>query len=79
MASAPIAYTYEADHHCERCAEQRFGRDEHGDITGTDAEGNEVGALFSTDEWYANELYEGAAKATLGCGTCGEVIEEREL
>lgn len=75
----PIAYTYEADHHCETCAEARFGRDEHGEITGTDNEGNEVGAMAPWDEWYANEVYMGEILATLVCGTCLGVIEELEL
>jgi hypothetical protein len=76
-----IAYTYDADHHCERCACARFGQDEHGWVpdTATDSEGNEVHALFSTDEWWGNDAYEGNATATLACGTCGEIIEEIQL
>jgi len=70
----PIAYTYEADHHCEDCAAARFGRDEHGDITGTDSEGNEVGAVFETDEWYNV----GAGTQTLVCGDCGAELDEYE-
>jgi hypothetical protein len=70
-----IAYTYEADHHCKDCAVARFG--DH--PIWVDSEGNEVGAVFDTDEWYANDIYEGNAKATLSCGTCGNVIEEVEL
>jgi hypothetical protein len=71
----PIAYTYEADYHCEDCAYERFGKDEHGDITGIDNEGNEIGAVFSWDGWYANTAYEWAQgehtrDAVLICGTC---------
>lgn len=46
----PIAYTYETDFHCPNCAEDRFGRDEHGDISGEDREGNEVYPVFPWDE-----------------------------
>ena len=79
MAHDPIAFTYEADHHCESCAEKRFGRNEDGEITGTDGEGNSVGVIAPWNEWYANDMYEGNEVAVLTCGTCGEVIEEREL
>ncbi len=80
MSHEPIAYIYEADHHCEGCAEKRFGRDEHGDITGVDNEGNEVGVIAPWDtDWYANDVYEGRSEAILACGTCGGVIERREL
>lgn len=75
----PIAYVYDADYHCESCAEKAFGRDEHGDITGTDSEGNEVSVIAPWDEWCANDLYEGNETATLACGTCGEIIEEVDL
>jgi hypothetical protein len=77
----PIAYVYEADHHCESCTEARFGRSESGFVAegATDSEGNEVGALFSWDEWYANDVYEGNPRAVLACGTCGEIIEEIDL
>ena len=67
----PIAYIYEADHHCEACALARFGRDEHGDITGIDGEGNEVGVVAPWDEWIQGE----GGPETLGCGTCGAVID----
>ena len=63
---APIAYTYEADHHCEDCAYERFGVDERGDITGEDDEGNEVGAVASWDEWWNCD----SECETLSCGTC---------
>ena len=75
----PIAYTYEADVHCVDCAIDRFGRDEHGEVTGVDSEGNEVNIISPSDEWYANEIFQGEDRATLTCGTCGEVIEEIDL
>jgi hypothetical protein len=68
----PIAYTFEADVHCEDCAYERFGRDQHGDITGEDAEGNEVGAIAPWDEWHEPAL---PLPQTLNCGTCREEIE----
>lgn len=67
MSHQPIAYTYEADHHCPECAEERFGRcKEHGQIACcvTDSEGNEPGAEFSWDEHTCG----------VTCGTCGETI-----
>jgi hypothetical protein len=70
--SDPVAYTYEADYHCEGCALERFGRDEHGDITGIDGEGNEVGVVAPWSEW---QQFTGE-RETLACGTCGEIIEE---
>ena len=72
----PIAYTYEADHHCPSCAEARFGRDEYGDIASgvKDGEGNEPGAMFSWEEWYNI----GYGNQTLACGTCHDVIAEYE-
>ena len=73
----PIAYVYEADYHCESCAEKRFGRDSDGWITGVDSEGNEVGVVAPWDEWYSG--YDDSGKAVLACGTCGEVIEEVDL
>ena len=73
-----IAYTYEADYHCVSCAFDRFGdmldRDD-----AVDSEGNPPHPVFSTDEWYANDIFEGNTTATLACGTCGEVIETIDL
>lgn len=66
----PITYTYEADHHCPDCAEKRFGRDEHGDITGTDNEGNKVGIVMPWDEWFQ---VDGSCE-TLACGDCHEAL-----
>lgn len=71
----PIAYVYDADHHCPECAEERFGRDAHGDITGTDGEGNEVGIIAPWDDsWADNARYEGRRITRLGCGTCLRTI-----
>ena len=67
----PIAYTYEADYHCEPCALERFGRDEHGFITGVDSEGNEVGIVAPWDEWISGA--DGCE--ILACGDCLEVID----
>lgn len=70
--STPIAYTYEADYHCEACAEAAFGRDENGDITGTDGEGNPVGVIAPWNEW---QQFDGE-RETLACGDCGAVLDE---
>lgn len=75
MSHHPIAYTYEANHHCEHCAFKRFGRNDQGDIVGTDREGNPVGVIAPWDEWQ-QDLTE---PQTLACGTCGVVIEEFTL
>lgn len=77
MSHQPIAYTYEADHHCPECAEARFGRcacgqvacwgdrDECGDTKpAQDSEGNDVGAVAPWDECLCG----------MTCGTCGEEI-----
>jgi len=70
----PIAYTYEADHHCPGCAEERFGRSERGFIGegSTDNEGNEVGIVMPWDEWYEPSDDE---PQTLTCGTCHREID----
>lgn len=64
----PIAYTYEADHHCPACTEERFGRGANGFIASesTDSEGNAVGAVFGWDEW----LQLDGSCETLNCGDC---------
>jgi hypothetical protein len=66
----PIAYTYEADTHCPKCARERFGDD----CEGTDNEGNPVGAIWSWSEWYEY----GEGNQILGCGTCRDVIATHE-
>jgi hypothetical protein len=60
----PIAYTYEADFHCPHCAENRFGRDKHGDVNGEDREGNGIGAIFHWDD----------TPPGTECATCGREI-----
>jgi hypothetical protein len=60
-----IAYTYEADHHCEDCTLARFGSTE-----GTDDEGNKVGAVFAWDEWFnIDDQCE-----ALSCGDCHAIL-----
>lgn len=72
----PIAYTYEAAHHCPGCAFERFGMDEHGFVPedATDGEGNPIGAVAPWDEWQA---FDGEPE-TLACDTCGGVIDTYE-
>jgi hypothetical protein len=83
-----IAYTYDADYHCIDCTKKYVRNNEppesvqavlDGEEEYSDSEGNPIHPVFSTDEWYANDIYEGNAKATLSCSTCGNVIEEVEL
>ena len=62
----PIAYTYEASEHCSDCAQARFGLDDRDEITGTDNDGNEVGAVFDAFE-----------DRDMVCGTCRQMINER--
>lgn len=71
----PIAYTYNADVHCEVCAEARFGRNDRGFIAedAVDYEGNPVGAIFEWDvpEWIADGH-------PLSCGDCLDIIADAE-
>jgi hypothetical protein len=64
----PIAYTYEADTHCYACTIVRFPT-----TYGTDREDNEVGALFSWDEWCDPDE---SGMQYLMCGTCMGVIQQ---
>lgn len=76
----PLAYTYEADHHCRECTIERFGGSGNFIAEGAiDNEGNMVGALFSWDEWYANDIFEGNSEAVLNCGTCHSEIDRIDL
>lgn len=77
----PIAYTYEADHHCPACTFKRFGADKDGWIgmendgfPSLDGERNPVGVLFPWDEWIAFT----GERETLACGTCLAVIDTYE-
>jgi hypothetical protein len=67
MNRQPIAYTFEADYHCEACTRARFPTTE-----GTDCEGNPVGAVFPWDEWGDPE---DEREQWLTCGTCHGVID----
>lgn len=69
----PIAYTYNADVHCTDCAEKAFGRDEHGEITGSDSEDNEVGVISPWDEWYT--ITDEATYQVLSCSDCGKELD----
>ncbi len=40
-----------------------------------DSENNAIHPLFDTDEWYANDIYEGNESATLNCSDCGEEMD----
>lgn len=70
----PIAYTYEASHHCPACTFERFGKDEHGfpPEDAKDAEGNGIGAIASWDEWQ-NVGTKGVQ--VLACDDCGAVLD----
>ena len=74
----PICYQYNADRYCPVCAEDDFGRDSAGHITGVDSEGNEVTPLFSWDEWWEPG---DATKQTLVCGNggCELVLDSIDL
>lgn len=74
----PIAYTYEADHHCPECALERFGRNAHGTVpeSAEDNEGNPVGAVMPWEEWFDIGL---DACEVLTCGTCMGEIDRAHL
>lgn len=83
-----LCYTYDADHHCVECTKKYihewFCPDSakmfyNGDTQLEDGEGNPIRAMLDNEEWYANDIYDGNTKATLTCGTCGELIEEVDL
>lgn len=74
--STILCYTYDADHHCPQCTADRFGLAvfQHGIGAAIDNEGNEVGAVFSWDEW---QQFTGD-RETLNCGTCGIELDSYE-
>ena len=74
MSTRPIAYTYEADYHCEACAIKRFGWVD-GEVTpgAEDNEGNEVGAVFAWDDWQQEDGLR--HWDTLACGDCGAELD----
>jgi len=43
-----------------------------------DSEGNAIHPVFDTEEWYANDIYEGNKTATLGCSDCGTILDTWE-
>ncbi len=61
------AYTYNADMHCVRCAEQRFSAETLRKDTARDNEGNSAHPVFASDE---------APPCGEYCGTCGDVLAE---
>lgn len=75
----PIAYTYEADHHCPDCTLERFGavngfiamQDADGISPCLDRHGNPVAVIAPWDEW---EQFNGESE-TLACGTCGAILD----
>jgi hypothetical protein len=80
MSHTPIAYTFDAEYHCEACTVAVFGRSEDGWVAWSDTEGEEprdsernpVGAVFSWDEWW--EASDWHAQ-TLICATCGAELD----
>ena len=87
-----LAYTYEADVHCTDCTKKRFyystwnwedaarGKNIRY-IAGQlplDSDGNDIHALFCTDEWQEYDETFLAENPTqyLACGDCHEVIDE---
>lgn len=63
-----VCYTYEANYHCESCAEKRFGNRVHNDENPPeDNEGNPVTPVFISD-----------CDETIHCGDCGELIIDWE-
>jgi hypothetical protein len=68
----PIAYTYDGYYHCPGCAEERFGLDEYGEVSGVDSQGIAVGAVAPWDDWHSHfSEYE-----TLTCASCGSDIAD---
>lgn len=69
----PIAYTYDADHHCPDCTVERFGSDANGwpPQDATDSEGNPLGTIAPWDEWQ-----QGTGDCeTLACADCHTIID----
>lgn len=50
----PIGYTYEAGHHCPKCAMSKYGQEDFYSmemyVGGNDEEGNPIVPIFYTDE-----------------------------
>jgi len=81
-----IAYAYDADIHCRECTisniAENYGIERMDVATDFDCyedfEGNPIHAMFDTDEWYANDIYEGNKTATLNCSDCGKELDRWE-
>jgi hypothetical protein len=85
-----ICYTYDADHHCEECmVNMLWNRGQpymflsYDDVIAwsekaKDSEGNPIHPMFDTEEWYANDIFEGNKSATLNCGDCGKELDTYE-
>lgn len=89
-----IGYTYDADHHCFDCTFKYVRQGALSELdemvreflrvggvfefTPRDSENNEIHPIFDTDEWYANDIYEGNKVATLNCSGCGEEMDRWE-
>ena len=77
-ATDVIAYTYDADYHCIGCTEAQhpgstdWRRDGFNPADYTDSEGNEVHAVFASDEWWEPSEEE---CQVLWCGDCLSPIE----
>ncbi len=78
----PIAYTYEADHHCPACAIARFGSGDNGigadrwpPETARDNEGNPIGAVAPWDEWFEPSE---VRVQVLTCADCGRELARYE-
>lgn len=67
-----LGYSYDADHHCEACTLAAHG------VNGTlpddaeDSEGNEIHAIFATDEWYETSI---RTRQVLVCADCGAELD----
>lgn len=76
-ATDVVAYVYEADYHCEACTEARwpgiadYTAEGYDPADYEDNEGNEVGALFGSSEWW--NVGEGCD--TLACSDCGAILD----
>jgi len=76
MSYATITgYTYEADTHCQECAEKRFGAKLYGNVPVTDREGNDVHPMYSFEEhgyWDDENPNDGEYHPA----TCSDCLEE---
>jgi hypothetical protein len=75
MASDVIAWIYDADHHCEQCAEERFGKDFADLDSCVDGEGNEITAVMEWETTLSEDHDWSTGPSVTGCGTCGDIVE----